>query len=600
MFRAVSRLTSPAAGFWVLAISGLLGFRVGLVGYPTWQIAVETAQVVAGLVQYPPDNPFYIYHTKLWSLMIQACAVMLRAGVSEITLSLAISGLLGMISFQALSMITYAISGSALLAIGGAFVVFVSGIADHGVVYPIFLLGTHHTYGVLGLSLFVLVIGLVGAGFHRTGAFLLGVSPSVHPSVGIWVGIVVAIAFVWDFKRLYAEWQPAAKYFVAGCGVTLLSLLIQLTFIYHSASADPAEVSRTFATFVSLWDDHRRAAAALANPGVVFNRLALAMGLVWLIGFSRDLTPSAVLLLRVIVVSSAISMAFVFVSWMPPEELPMTLSILMPARLLNFNVMIAVPLLLGLLGLYRHKLSAQVLTFVLMAGLVLSPRSMYWPWVVERRWEKELMFHWWTVPLDPMIVIEIASLGLVCVALAGLNPKVSPRAGRAGRIASVAVNLSTACVVLLAFVLTWRVAGSREGLRDRTNDAFFREAAGDHRGLTVTAGTFQLIQLYTRRPVLIDSGALDTMVYAPQSGPAMVRILRDVYGIDFFNPPPSVRSASAVPHEISREHWAQMSAEEWQEIRKTYNVTQILARSDYDLKLPIAAQTEHLRLYRIP
>ena len=104
----------PGPTFWVLAISGILGFRIGLIGFPTWHISVETAQVVAGLVRYPPDNPFYIYHTKLWSLVIQLCAALLRAGVSEITLSLALSGLLGMISFQGLALVTYAIGRDAL------------------------------------------------------------------------------------------------------------------------------------------------------------------------------------------------------------------------------------------------------------------------------------------------------------------------------------------------------------------------------------------------------------------------------------------------------------------------------------------------------
>lgn len=45
---------------WVLLLSGILGFRVGMLGFPDWQVAVETAQVVAGLVTYPPDNIFYI------------------------------------------------------------------------------------------------------------------------------------------------------------------------------------------------------------------------------------------------------------------------------------------------------------------------------------------------------------------------------------------------------------------------------------------------------------------------------------------------------------------------------------------------------------
>ena len=50
-------------------------------------MAVETAQVVAGLVKYPSGNPFYVYHTKLWTVVHQICAVLLRAGVSEIAVS---------------------------------------------------------------------------------------------------------------------------------------------------------------------------------------------------------------------------------------------------------------------------------------------------------------------------------------------------------------------------------------------------------------------------------------------------------------------------------------------------------------------------------
>ena len=43
----------------VLLVSGLIGAIVGAWLYPTWHVAVETAQVVAGIVTYPPDNPFY-------------------------------------------------------------------------------------------------------------------------------------------------------------------------------------------------------------------------------------------------------------------------------------------------------------------------------------------------------------------------------------------------------------------------------------------------------------------------------------------------------------------------------------------------------------
>ena len=57
-----------------------------------------------------PDNPFYLYHLKLWTILHQICALLLRAGLSEIALSKLVSGLLGMVSFQAIAMIVYALS----------------------------------------------------------------------------------------------------------------------------------------------------------------------------------------------------------------------------------------------------------------------------------------------------------------------------------------------------------------------------------------------------------------------------------------------------------------------------------------------------------
>jgi hypothetical protein len=44
----------------VLVVSGIGGFHAGMVTFPDWQVAVETAQVVAGIVRYPVDNPFYL------------------------------------------------------------------------------------------------------------------------------------------------------------------------------------------------------------------------------------------------------------------------------------------------------------------------------------------------------------------------------------------------------------------------------------------------------------------------------------------------------------------------------------------------------------
>ena len=135
-----------------LVVSGSLGFFLGAVRFPTWQVAVETAQVLAGRVGYPDGNPFYIYHTKLWTILHQAGALMLRAGMSEIALSKVISGVLGMLSFQAIAMTIFALTRRTWLAIGATVVIFLTAASEGWDVYPVALMGTSDTYGVLGLS----------------------------------------------------------------------------------------------------------------------------------------------------------------------------------------------------------------------------------------------------------------------------------------------------------------------------------------------------------------------------------------------------------------------------------------------------------------
>jgi hypothetical protein len=118
--------------------------------------------------------------------------------------------------------------------------------------------------------------------------------------------------------------------------------------------------------------------------------------------------------------------------------------------------------------------------------------------------------------------------------------------------------------------------------------------------MTLTSGSFHLVQLYTRRPVLIDGGALDTLMYAPDSGPAMERILKVVYDIDFFNPPPGYRRAAWIPHSLNEPTWEGFPRERWREIGRTFNVSQVMTRSSYVLDLPIIMEDGRFKLYRIP
>ena len=91
---------------------------------------------------------------------------------------------------------------------------------------------------------------------------------------------------------------------------------------------------------------------------------------------------------------------------------------------------------------------------------------------------------------------------------------------------------------------------------------------------------------------------LDFLTYAPAGGPAAERILREVCGIDFFNPPDEARRTSAIPHCFNKPVWEGYARVKWQEIAWTFGVSQVLTRADWSLDLPLATQNRFWKLYR--
>ena len=94
-----------------------------------------------------------------------------------------------MLTFQALALFVYALSRDVLLAVGAAALVFFTRSAEYGAIYPLFLLGTEHTYGVIGLSLGVLSSGSSAPVGIAPARFLLGVGAVAFiPRLGSWTG----------------------------------------------------------------------------------------------------------------------------------------------------------------------------------------------------------------------------------------------------------------------------------------------------------------------------------------------------------------------------------------------------------------------------
>ena len=94
----------------------MIGLVLGALRERTWHDALEPAQVLAGLVRYPPENPVYIYSTHTWTVLHQVFAVRFRWGFSERTLTLMLSRLAGMLSLEALALIILTLNDDVALS----------------------------------------------------------------------------------------------------------------------------------------------------------------------------------------------------------------------------------------------------------------------------------------------------------------------------------------------------------------------------------------------------------------------------------------------------------------------------------------------------
>jgi hypothetical protein len=388
-------------------------------------------------------------------------------------------------------------------------------------------------------------------------------------------------------------------WFLAGCGVTLASLLVQVTLIYDTpvgmARLSPADLS----AFVTRWDGHR-AAVDIWHSGVMLNVASVVVATTWLVLVRLkpdttnigDLPRSAQFLLRISAAGSLLALAMIPLSWIPPERLPTALLVLMPGRYLNFGAMGFVALLIGLLA-SRRELWSRLVLLLLSCGLLAGDHSMLWEFLEHHHQIR------YQSTINPLHIVWIATAALLAGA-AWTRWKQGPPKGGHYRLSLIPYSISIVTLALVV-LMTMHQHADRSGdhFADRTSDVFFSEVE-DGSGVLLVAGDLHLIQLRTRRPVLVDSGALDTMMYSLETGAAMQDILREAYGLDLHIPPPEAIGAGRIPPQSHRASWENYSPDKWREIRRRFGVTQVLTYADWRLKLEPLTQSRRLLLYDIP
>lgn len=553
----------------LLVLSGLLGAGLG-VANATFQAPLEPAQVLMGSVHYDPGSSMYGMHMAMFSLVNYVVWVFLAITKSEIVTSVILCALTGAVAMQCVALAIFIGVRNAYISFLCSLFVAYWHLYGYGIAYPIFLAGSPHTTGRIGLFFPAFAILLFAFSRFRLAFFLCGISLMVHASWGIWVAVCIFLVLVTSYKEVkpLVTARNLGAYF-GGAGLSVLAVVIHKMIFPIPASAaggDKNAARQMFLNYIRDWDYHRQ---RFDHPGILKRELfyALIAAVLAVIMIRRKNTsPGEKLFARVLVVSTALSIPLVFIpSWFPAEVFPAWLITLIPGRFINISVLLAIPLLIGFL-LERTK----TIKGLLMIGFC---------WAV-------LTYARRFVPLE--IPIPDRELGIIVtsIALAGFLYLRKERAlpwPTTDRMSNIV--LAVAALVGAAAAPPYVVWKAMPQVR--ANFAAVSIPAGV-KGQVLTTFENYLLQAEAGVPAI--TPILDGYPYAKPAALANLnQELTDIYGVSLLAPPHTRNlHRGAIITEDYAQLWANRSCEQWQSLASQYQFGLIVTPRDFKLQLPRA------------
>lgn len=531
-------------------ISSLLGLLFGIFHFPSLQDAVENAQVIAGIVEYPTMTPQLYFQNKLWSLPPQLLAILLKLGFNEKVLSFFTSGLLGMLSFAALSLISRAIhKKDSVFILATPLITFFFLLYDFAPTYDISLLDTSSTSGSIGLSWAVICLGLYLNDKKKFFYFSIGLLASIHATWFIWTSLAVLIHFLSFQSNKSQEIKAYYKYLISGAGLSFLSLCFYLinkvNFPVVSNTLDQSEFLKYF---FNNWDVHRR-----SIPFTLGSLISIALPVL-----TFSLRESHRKVFQLSIVLSFFNALIIILS-----QFSFTLLWLMPHRFINISILIFPVILLSVLQ-YRKYLLHSVVTLV---GIVF------------------LHYYYDSYRIYPEIKTEyLFNIGVFLLIMAG-TVLIHHKRAVFSKFNQIPPILIASLIVLYYVSFVSRAFEyNLKHYKDISNSNLHLEISKKS-GILLTCPNCSHFQLTSRSPILVEIDTMDDLAYAPYIADSFNNILKEVYHLDLMNRPKNWNRTIHVPKDAIKSIWEDRTREEWVTIIRKYGLKGVVTPKHWNLKL---------------
>ncbi|MBF0588558.1 MAG: hypothetical protein HQL53_05475 [Magnetococcales bacterium] len=585
-------------------ITGAVGLIVGTL-YGAWHLGMEGAQAVSGTIDYPPWLPYAWYFRNAWTFIHQITVPILWMGLDMAQGSVLLSMLTGLLYVQGLSLTAYGLSGRLIPSLLLALVALHNNAFWYNPDYSMEVF-SGFSNGVFGQGVLLYAIGLASIGWGRGAAILIGFLPAIHITNGAWAWSISALTVMLFQLRLGTPLPRRIWFgFVWGMLGMLASFLLfrlsQPTF----PVMDPDEIRHYFEAYMTTWEfksGHRNIGGdPLVTARRVLHSLATVMALAaasWGLYQLRAMRSTA--LLAALALSGLCASGLFLIYKGMGEQLPLMVSVLMPGRFFNPLMLPALMLFSGLLLARLGSLGAMGLLFSLHAMAILANKS---PKLAPE--VATIAFAAAALALTVLLLLErrpppeqggwLAHLHALCTPYPGYQ-----HLAKGLYLALLAMALINSGLFLYRGAL--HTQGPRYPAWENVPDIALMRIAGSKPGIIATAGNPRHIAAWTGRAPIIEGTSLNLIPYVPEAGPSMARILTDLYGIDFFNPPGEVFSAGGygLAPQSGKKLWQERSPNDWQVLANRYQLSFALTPKTWVLKLSRVGIGERFALYRMP
>ena len=508
------------------------------ISYSIDQQATDGGLVISGLIRYPDDlSIMKTYYFNLYSFLHQFSSFLLKIDLTPINTSRFILFLSTLFYFLGIYLVVRSITSSTVIAllVGLTILIFRKNFGN--VDYPT-LMFSDLTFSMMALSIVTLIYGLISnKNFFLIGFFSI-FCVSIHPIIGLWIIFIVTLSLTihkFFFKNIILH-----KNLIYGSIIGFFALFLSL-FIYFQIKLDIDQFisnQNAYDTYIENWDSHRIVVedflSSLHYPYIFKSIILIFCCAICINHFNKIKKSYCALTLTAVFISALISLFIYFLYKLNPNLFPGYLTAINPTRFVLMHSVIGIPIIISTVYILIYDI------------------------------QKKNNFNFNYSKVLILIILLLYSISHYKNILI--------------RTESFFTNLQS----------------------DNKEDIFWQKISElNTTGYIVTSSdwTYYHVLRKSRKPVLLNIGLMDMIPYLPYTADRIKKIIENVYGIPFDNPPN--KNVLKIPKEIVKTNFENKTTNDWNKLSKDLKIEYIITPKNWDIKLNLKFTTEKYSIYKI-